>query len=102
MFTLNQIGPTGGDETAMYEVIFDSMEKRTVGQFISELFESQPGDWGFTEIRDNEQRDQILGSFSYGQGNRDMSRITDALRERKIKHISASGGWSRMDYLIFA
>ena len=94
-----QSGPVGSDEPACYSVFFPGGELPTVGEFIQAVFEKYPGEWGKFMIR---QHNKLLGSISsawYERGHL-KDDLPDAFMDMKIKEVSASGGWSRMDYIL--
>ncbi len=97
MFKLVQSGPTGGDETAMHSVQF-SGPIPTLGEFMEDLIANHSGDWGCLDIRD-EHANKIGGAF-YSHGTFESDNIPDVIKKHRIQRISASGGWSRMDYLV--
>lgn len=101
MFTLRQSGPIGGDETAMHSVNFDNPhELHTIGQFMDDLLKGHSGDWGSVEVRGSTRPGYTVVSLSYSHGHTE-EQFADEILKQEIKSISASGGWSRMDYLIF-
>lgn len=102
MFDLRQSGPTGGDETAMYSVQFERGKPMpTIGEFIKDLIANHSGDWGGVQIREDKNRTLGIAHLGYSYGKITADSIPDEIKAKQIKRISASGGWSRMDYLIF-
>ena len=74
MFRLIVAGPIGGDETRPYYVDLD--RKYTVRQLIDEILLNNR-EWGYI-----------------------ASQFPEEYLDRKIKCVHASGGWSRMEYII--
>lgn len=91
MIKLKQITRTFGDETAGYSVTLD--KEYTVSELFNEIL-SKKSDWGYFTVK---------GSISseYRWGNI-ISNIKQEDSEKKVLSVSASGGWSRMDYVIDA
>lgn len=97
MFKLIQSGPTGGDCTAPYDV---SMDKTyTIKEFVDEILVNYPKEWGYIRVPDS-----IFGSpgLEYRDG-KIISGYDDRwliIQNHIISSVKASGGWSRMDYII--
>lgn len=96
-FKLIQIGNECGDCTASYEVTVT--ENGTVGDFIDAVIGHCSNEWGYIGIKADEhifEKPNI--EYRYGKIiNRDALKAFESL---PFKKIIASGGWSRMDYLI--
>lgn len=89
MIKLKQITRTFGDETAGYEVVLD--KEYTVDELFKQIV-SRKSDWGYFTIKGS-----ISSEYKWG------SIIVDIIKEdsvKKVSSVSASGGWSRMDYVI--
>lgn len=82
---IRKAGPFG-DCTYFYELKFN--EKMTVKEFIKEVL-SRKGEWGYINI--GRRR------LEYRYGNL-LSGYWEDIKDREIVPISASGGWSSMDY----
>lgn len=95
MFRLIAAGPVGGDETRSYIVDLDY--EYTVEQFIREVLLNNR-EWGYIGIY---HKDHVFGypACTYNYGNL-TSEFPGEYLDRKIKCVTASGGWSRMDYRI--
>lgn len=96
MFQLKQAGPVWGDCTAPYEVILD--KEYLVREFIEEVLERKR-EWGYIGIKtDNPFR--CLGEpkceYRYGQ----LLGTLPGYMSRKIKSVTAHGGWSCMNYIL--
>lgn len=96
IFTLRYKGPTGGDCTAPYYV--DLKGTPTVRDFINAVLDDK-SEWGYIGIYN---KNSIFGTpnieFRYGE-----TKISDEMEEYLDKIIIdavASGGWSRMDYIL--
>ena len=97
MIKLKQCTEVAGDETAGYEVTLD--KRYTVEEFINEVV-SKKQDWGYIGIK-QEGVPTIFGSpkCEYKWGKL-LSSLPNEYLNKEISIVSASGGWSRMDYLI--
>ena len=99
-FKLTQIGNTRGDCTAEYSVDLD--KEMTLNEFIDEVL-SRTREWGYIGIKYSPYT--IFGDtkceYAYGQFKGPGKEVfSENELNRKIRHICANGGWSRMDYLI--
>lgn len=101
--TFNKIKDNGWDATSEYEVAF--ADYLTVGDLVSKVIKCN-NSWGYIGIKPSdpnaEVSQRIFGypciEYQYGDiiTANNLARFSD----RVIKRIHASGGWSRMDYLI--
>ena len=82
-----QIGRTGGDETAPFDVY--EYEAKTAYDFVREVLESEPKEWGY--IIANGQRIE----YRYGKL---LNEVPERWKRLVIRGVKASGGWSSMDY----
>lgn len=89
MFKLNRVTCIGGDETAGYDVILD--KEYSVSDFIKTVVGIK-SEWGYISVKNNGRCEYKWGDF--------LSNLDIKLLDKKIKKVSASGGWSRMDYEI--
>lgn len=92
-----QVGRLAGDETTPYEV--SGFKSRTVGEFIQEVLEENPNEWGYISVGGHFYQQRKSGSCEYRYG-RLLSDMPDELLDIEIREVLASGGWSRMDYTI--
>lgn len=93
-----QTAPTGGDETASF-VILDYQAK-TPAEFVNEVLKNNR-EWGRITVK-QEICDYWGDTYvNYAIGEL-VSEIPASWHELKIERICASGGWSRMDYYIYA
>lgn len=88
----HQTAPTGGDCTAPYDVT--DYQSKTAAEFVNEVLETQPDEWGYIELSSGK-------SIEYKHGVL-LNEVPDRWKDIKIDHVKAAGGWSRMDYLIYA
>lgn len=92
MITLTQVTPTGGDCTAGYRVDLD--KEYTVSEFIEEVLERFSNEWGYFYIKN------IFTRIEYRYGKLIDNIIEGNILSAKIVSVTASGGYSRMDYNI--
>lgn len=97
MIKLTQTSETFGDCTALYSV--ELSKPYTVKEFIKEVLKRK--EWGYIGIENR------FGESIFGDPNceyKGKTIITENLPEeilsQPIKKVRASGGWSRMDYII--
>lgn len=88
-----QTAPTGGDCTAPYDVT--GYQSKTAAEFVNEVLESQPDEWGYIEIKGSG------GRIEYSHGKL-LDEIPANWKNIRIDQVKSAGGWSRMDYLIYA
>lgn len=95
MFELSQNTPVGGDCTCGYDVKLD--REYTVAGFVNTVLKKYANEWGIFEVK---RGSKAVGSFEYSYGNLtgEPNRVYGA---HKIKEVYASGGWSRMDYVLY-
>lgn len=89
MFKLKRVTPVGGDETAGYDVILD--KEYNVDDFVKTVVGIK-SEWGYISVKNNSRCEYKWGVI--------LSNLDIELMGKKIKKVSASGGWSRMDYEI--
>lgn len=89
MFELIKNSPTGGDETSGYDVALNG--EYTVGDLLSEVV-SNVSEWGMFTVRKG-------GECEYRWGEL-IGVISHEVLSRKIRKVSARGGWSNMDYYV--
>lgn len=96
MIKLKQTGPEAGDCTAPYDVILD--KPYTVREFISAVLTERTDDWGYIGINNHRS---FFGSpkMEYKRGVGEYEPLKD-FYDKPVKEATASGGWSRMDYLL--
>lgn len=92
VFSTRQKGPEGSDCTAPYTVTLHGMV--TLRSFVDAVL-GRRTDWGHISIYDG-KKERHAG---YDHGKME-SRLPDALLDREVRHASASGGWTRMDYVV--
>ena len=94
-FKFTQTGKTSGDETTPYMV---SLNKEcSVSEFIDSVLKRN--EWGYIGIRSHRH---IFGfpNCEYRRGKIVSTNFTEESLSRKVATVSASGGWSRMDYIL--
>lgn len=95
MFKLTQLRPEGTDCTAPYSVELNG--DYTVASFVQDVLKDKT-EWGYIGI-DN-------GKFGFGDPNvkfrhgKLLSTLPSKYLDMKVTKAKASGGWSRMDYLL--
>lgn len=100
MFELIQSGSEGGDCTAPYNVKLD--QEYTLKKFINAVLTSRSNEWGNICIAKRN-----CSWYNYPKIEYRYGKIVDLscpdfydICDRKVKEVSASGGWTRMDYTI--
>lgn len=91
-----KFGDTLGDETSTYKVV--EYNAKTVVEFINEVLEENPHEWGYFE-RQFDNFPYQSGHLEYSEGEL-LNEVPDEWQYKSIESIMAVGGWSRMDYLI--
>lgn len=94
MFRLIHYAGPYSDETSSYSVALD--KEYTVGEFIDAVLLNK-SEWGYIGIYDSKT---IFGDpyCEYRCGEL-LTKLPSEYLKLKIKSATASGGWSRMDYL---
>lgn len=94
-----QTATTGGDDTAPFDV--SDYQAKTIVEFVSEVLEQNPKEWGYIEVKDEPAGDGFHWNtrieYRYGQL---LNEIPDTWQYREIGSVTAAGGWSSMDYII--
>lgn len=81
-----------GDCTSSYGINLD--KEYTVGEFIDTIFKERSDEWGSIDIVNHYARSYNKGKFSYNGFEEDMLN-------KKIKKVTAHGGWTYMEYNIY-
>ena len=86
-----------GDATSTYSVRINK-SSMTVEDFITTVIEENPKEWGYIGIKNE---DETFGNprMKYRWGKYDSSSM-EGVKNAIVKSAKASGGWSRMDYLL--
>lgn len=89
-----------GDATSDYKVSFT--ESFTVEQFLHEYL-STKDEWGYVSINKPFyfSRDNVLLEYNRGNALYPNTTLLEQVRHKTVTKIEASGGWSRMDYILF-
>lgn len=93
------IGRTGGDGSTPYRVT--DYQAKTVIEFINEVLEECPYEWGEFEVRTESNGFHLSPRVGYKQGEL-RDEIPDEWQYRFIEYVEATGCWSRTDYYIHA
>lgn len=91
---------TGGpysDCTSTYHIVLD--KSYCVGEFIEILLKEFPNEWGYIGLY---CKGEVFGypKCEYNHGVIIDGSFTEDILMFEIESVRASGGWSRMDYLI--
>lgn len=90
-------GAVSSDCCAPYTVRVNK-SPMTVEDFIATVIEENPHEWGYIGIKNG---NAIFGDprMEYDCGKYDSSSM-ESVKNAIVKKAKASGGWSRMDYLL--
>lgn len=83
---------SGSDCTNLYKVSLD--KEYTVQEFLDEAFSIRKNEWGSISIYNKE----IKIGCSYSKSQIPYIQIPKDVLTKKIKDVSATGGWSNMNY----
>lgn len=98
MFTLTQSTPTAGDCTAGYKVTLD--KEYTLQEFIDAVLTNK-GEWGYINVAKGDCAWYNYPRFSYRYGEvYGEPNLPEEVYGYKVKSVTASGGWSAMDYIV--
>lgn len=92
MIKLVECTPVIGDCTCGYNVILD--KEYTVHEFIETMLKERNNEWGFISNHLDSQQ------CEYRYGKILENTFTQEILHKKIIKVSASGGWTRMDYIV--
>lgn len=94
---VTRIGEVRGDATAPY--IVEDYKATTVGEFIEEVLEEFPNEWGYISFNGSFVSNKNCCEYRYGKL---LNNFPNPLvLEEEIYYIKADGGWSRMDFEIY-
>lgn len=101
VFRFIQTTPVSGDCICGYGIILD--REYTVKDFIDTVLTERTYEWGYIGIYD--QSDFVGRHFGnpnveYSHGKITTDNFTEDILSKEVKDVSASGGWSRMDYIL--
>lgn len=95
MFEIRRCTPIGGDCCAGYEI---RLEKGyTVSEFIETVLKERINEWGYISIK---KKDAGVLNCGYKYGKIISEQLPKEVLSKHINRVSASGGWTRMDYKI--
>lgn len=92
-------GPEGGDCTAPYSVEVDE-ECRTISEFLKAILEENPNEWGKIYLMEVGKSWLSAPYIEYRNGEIVATSEDTSFKNRTIECVTASGGWSRMDYYV--
>lgn len=92
-----ETAPTGGDETAPFEVL--GYQAKTPAEFVNEVLKNNR-EWGKFTVKQEKCGFRGTTYAEYAKGKL-LSEIPASWHELKIERICASGGWSMMDYQVY-
>lgn len=97
MFKFIQSTPVSRDCTCGYDIQLD--KKYTVKEFIKTVLQEKSNEWGHIGIYNI---DSWFGNprLEYNRGKLKTEEELEDFADKQIIKVSASGGWSRMDYII--
>ena len=87
--TFIQTAPTGGDETAPYDVLLE--QECSVDDFVAAVLNRK--EWGYIRIKG-------LGQIEYSQDEIVSTTLSCGDMSKLIKSVRAAGGWSNMNYYL--
>lgn len=93
MFNLQPCGCEGGDCTRPYKVILD--RAYTVRTFIETVLNERGNEWGDIIINNAYGKPSI--EYRYGKLQNELKK---SVLDKPVISVKASGGWTRMDYVI--
>lgn len=95
MFKFKKSGPTSGDCTAPYDIILE--KTYTVEEFVNTVLTNRDNEWGYIGIKNKNEPFFGYPCCEYKRGHL-LSVLPADILAKKIQSVTASGGWSRMDY----
>ena len=101
VFKLIQSTPVSGDCTCGYKVLLD--KEYTVQEFVDTVLTEKNKEWGYIGIYDpSDFIGRTSGSpcIEYRYGEIKSEKFRNGILSQIILSVSASGGWSRMDYVL--
>ena len=94
-FSLTHVRGPFGDQCSIYDVNFQ------LGATVSDLISfalSKKQEWGHISVHRKRESFPYRHMLEYSYGQIVYDVIPNEIKETVIENISASGGWSRMDY----
>jgi hypothetical protein len=98
MFKLKIAGKHGGDQCAPYDIELDRVY--TVDDFVKTVLSNRPNEWGYIFI---DGVRTVFGDpcLTYSDGQiKSVSNEFKNFIDSTVKAAKASGGWTRMDYVL--
>lgn len=98
MFTMKASTQMGSDCTCGYDVLLD--REYTVEDFVNTVLIEKNNEWGYIGIY---KPHKIFGDpcCEYRYGMLSAKSLPAEYLQKKIIKVSASGGWTRMDYILW-
>ena len=94
MFKMESCSSVGGDCTCSYNVSLD--KEYTVNEFIETVLKEKKNEWGYINIFFSDYYDRYkICEYKYGEI---ISIANEEYLNKKVIGVTASGGYSRMDY----
>lgn len=98
-FRFIQTGPEAGDCTAPYKVDIDE-ECRDMTVFLKTVLTERSDEWGKIYLMETGQSWLDAPFIEYRRGELVSTPNDTSFKNRPIECVTASGGWSRMDYYL--
>lgn len=100
-FKFNLTGGPCSDETSCYEAVV-LKENATVQDLINHIIQDCTGEWGYIDLKDKDcPWYSSTYRLEYRWGKIVSDNIPDSYKNIPLPpKLKASGGWSRMDYII--
>lgn len=99
MFTLTICMPTRGDCTAGYKVFLD--KEYTLQEFVDAILTNKKDEWGVIRIQKRNCLWTRYPRIDYRYGSiTSKPNIPEKVFGYKVKSVTASGGWTAMDYIV--
>ena len=97
MFRLIRSTPEAGDCTCGYKVLLD--KEYTVQEFVDTILFEKKKEWGYVIIYNPSDFFEST-RIEYKYGEIKSEKFGNDILNKKVLNVSASGGYSRMDYVL--
>lgn len=94
-----QTGPEAGDCTAPYRVDIGE-ECRTITELLKAILTERSDEWGYIYLMEVCESWLDVPRIEYKEGEVLSTPQDTSWKNRRIECVTASGGWSRMDYYV--